>query len=1475
MTWEPPSHAASFFPKTEGDRLGGEDDYLHWSIRIKSAFKVCGLWEIVEGKEKCPATDATNIANWNRKNQTAVNLLLQCVKQDLVIKVAEKENASEIWDTFKSEFGQTGTGSVILWFRRLATQLPSGGDISAHITGFQEAIRYLQNAGFTMPEYISASFLLSTLPADPKDPESWHHYVAGVKIDDKTTLTSTINGILEEKRRLKTHEIAETQKQDSTYAAMEKSARSRGKQWCSNCKREGHATDNCWSKGGAKYGQRPSKPKKKGKKDKRKAKEKANHADDEGSSNSDEDSHHVRLEKSLSTREVNFSDYISGEPKSDQPLNDSLVTKDSRAEISLSASHIIDSGTSSHIHSDRSDFSSMNPSNGKIMGFGNGSRKIEGRGSASLDAKLPKGGTAKVKLQDTCFVPNTNPTLISVGRLDDAKCYTLFGHGKCLSFEKDDDGRLMRELSTREKVIFTGTKKSDRLYHLDTPAHKESAHSTTEPTSELEKLHQRLGHLNYNSVKALVRHGMATGIKLSKKDLKSKPPFCGPCCKGKMTRASFPISTSGRHPEILGLVHSDLWGHAPTRSLDGSRYIIHFTDDNSRWVWVYFLKHKNEAFDAFKEWLVLVENETGKRLKAFHTDGGGEFVSTEWKNFMKKRGIFWSNTSSYTPEQNGVAERLNGTIMNYVRTQLIDAGLPLYLWRECVSYTIWLKNRFPSNALPKHTTPHLLYKGKKPDLSRAHRFGCRAFLYNNSPARKKLDPRAEEVIFVGVSDNQKAWKVYRPKKRSCYRSVHVRFDDSVVGNFSSSLLPSEGENYSALKNSPNSDDELDYPSKPKSSEPSEPPRSSAEASTSAPSSQTPRPKAPRQKFTMPPREKSSRLAATTTNPYAGSRWNQSHPSAPSSSSNPSTNQIPFPSVEQEASQDQLGSSDIAPGGESSVADSPSSQLEAFLLFDEIDEWALVASSDDPRSLKEAMESPDWAEWEAAMQKEFESITRLGTFELGELPPDRKAIGSRWVFRKKRGLNDEPIYKARIVAQGFTQIPGVDFFQTYAPVARIESIRLLMAIAASEDWEFHIVDVDSAFLNSTIPDDQPTYMKQPPGYVAKGKEDLVWILLKALYGLKQSANLWYNRLKDILEKIGFKVLKSDPCIFIRRTSSGISIISAHVDDLGLFCHPKPEMDLLKSQIRQHVSIKDQGEGKLILGMEVGRNREKRIMWLSHRHLIDKVVVRFRMQDAKPVRTPMNNTTRLSKADCPTTPEEIAEMRKIPYQEAVGSLMHIAVNTRPDISYAVQQVAQFMSNPGMAHWKAVKRIIAYLKTTRDLVLTLGGDPSQSVNSRLLAYCDADHANSRDHARSISGYGVFFGDGVFSWSAKKQTSTATSTGEAELYAGVHAGTEVTWVRQLLSELGLNQSSSTPLLIDNQSAISMIDPPSTVRRLVKHVNISYYWIRDAVQSQIINPSYIDTENNISDIFTKPLSAARHQKLVKMLGLVERPDAR
>lgn len=631
---------------------------------MKSALEYGEMWGVVSGMESCPADDvfsADGHKEWKKKDAAAKTMFFQCVKPELLVKIAHAQTSNEMWTTLETEFSQTGSGSIMMWFRRLTRQLQPGGDVSAHVTGFQEAIRYLAKADFEIPGFIASAILLASLPSNPNDPHSWNNHVAGVKIDKKTTtLPSVISGILEEKRRLTEDDDADAPKQDTALAALERSARARGKLFCSNCKREGHAAHNCWGPGGAKEGQGPSRSKGKARGKSRKGKEKAHHTTDGGGGGSDdEDSHHVIFEKCLMVSETTSSAYSSPADISNASTHLPPLTEDISYSMHTKSSSpvIIDSGTSSHIHSNRADFKSLKTSSsGSISGFGDGKSRIEGRGEADLLAKLPKGGCARLKLKNVCYVPDSSPTLISVSRLDEAACYTLFGNGKCVTFSSSDNGKLIEKVKSSSRVIFTGTMGSDRLYHLDVPqlSSREFTYTTTRvPVSKLELLHYALGHLNYQAIVASIRKGTILGVKLSETELRATPPRCDACLKGKATRASFSTSQSGHADTVLGLVHCDLWGPAPVQSQNGTRYVMTFTDDKSRWVWAYFLRRKSDAFAAFKEWLAYVELQTSSKLRILRTDGGGEFMLKLWVQFLKDRGIRHEITSAHTPEQNG------------------------------------------------------------------------------------------------------------------------------------------------------------------------------------------------------------------------------------------------------------------------------------------------------------------------------------------------------------------------------------------------------------------------------------------------------------------------------------------------------------------------------------------------------------------------------------------------------------------------------------------------------------------------------------------------------------------------------------------------------------------------------------------------------------------------------------------------------
>jgi hypothetical protein len=387
---------------------------------------------------------------------------------------------------------------------------------------------------------------------------------------------------------------------------------------------------------------------------------------------------------------------------------------------------------------------------------------------------------------------------------------------------------------------------------------------------------------------------------------------------------------------------------------------------------------------------------------------------------------------------------------------------------------------------------------------------------------------------------------------------------------------------------------------------------------------------------------------------------------------------------------------------------------------------------EPRDIREARKRPDWKRWEEAMIDEMERLKANETWDLVEKPKGANVVGSKWVYRiKKNAAGQVEKYRARLVAQGFSQIPGIDYFDTFAPVAKTTSTRVILTFAARNGWPVHQMDVKSAYLNGTLDDNEVIYLRQAPGFAITGSEHLVLRLRKALYGLKQSGRRWYQTFSGIMAGFDLIRCEADHAVFVRKSNNVTSIIIVHVDDLTITASTLETLVQIKKDLSSKLEMSDMGELHWLLGIEVKRNLEARTISLSQRSYIQSIIDRYGLTDAKPLSIPLDPHTLLTKEQSPTTTEEFAAMRDIPYREAVGSLMYAALGTRPDIAYAVHLVARFSNNPGKAHWEAVKRVIRYLKGTKDWFLVLGGERED-----LIGYTDADGMSNEDR-HAISGY------------------------------------------------------------------------------------------------------------------------------------------
>ncbi|RXW16551.1 hypothetical protein EST38_g9310 [Candolleomyces aberdarensis] len=388
--------------------------------------------------------------------------------------------------------------------------------------------------------------------------------------------------------------------------------------------------------------------------------------------------------------------------------------------------------------------------------------------------------------------------------------------------------------------------------------------------------------------------------------------------------------------------------------------------------------------------------------------------------------------------------------------------------------------------------------------------------------------------------------------------------------------------------------------------------------------------------------------------------------------------------------------------------------------------AATRPDDCPCSFKEAMSRSDGDKWLEAAQAEMDALIENGTWELTELPEGRKEVGSRWVFiikQKADGTIDR--YKARLVAKGYSQIPGIDFDQVFSPATRLASLRTVLAQAAMRGEYIESIDVSNAYLNGEIEDQYEVYMTQPEGFKVHSPDGCKWVC-KLKKGLYESGRLWYHKLATELENIGFTQIKSDPSIYVWARDGIRVTLPVFVDDITITSKSKSKIREVKDALRKVFKVKDLGPTTYLLGIKVDYNRENQILKLLQTQYIIDILKHFGMEDGTAVTTPMDPGTRLSKYTL--SEEEKVKMKHVPYMNAVGALMYLAIATRPDIAYAVAKLAQFNATPGLKHWKAVKHLLRYLQGTKDLKLTYQDNGSGHLASQLFqAYNDADHAGS----------------------------------------------------------------------------------------------------------------------------------------------------
>lgn len=513
---------------------------------------------------------------------------------------------------------------------------------------------------------------------------------------------------------------------------------------------------------------------------------------------------------------------------------------------------------------------------------------------------------------------------------------------------------------------------------------------------------------------------------------------------------------------------------------------------------------------------------------------------------------------------------------------------------------------------------------------------------------------------------------------------------------------------------------------------------------------------------------------------------------------------------------------------------------------------------EPRTFQEAQISNETKQWSEAMNIEMESLRKNKTWTLTELPLGKTVIGSKWVYKAKsdeQGIITR--YKARLVAQGYSQKYGDDYDEVFAPVAKPATLRILLTIAGKKKMVVKHYDIESAYLNGDL--SHEVYMKQPEGY-HQGSDNMVCKLEKNLYGLKQGANEWNRKLHSILTNEGYIQSRNDPCLYFKRQNDEWMYITIHVDDLIVASTDEQMIKSFEEQMNKTLVMKNLGNLQYYLGLQYERG-EDGIFLVHQKHYIDKKLQQFNLSDCRPSQVPVDPgyQKRFSVSEKMRNPEI--------YRKAIGSLLYLATNSRPDIAIGTSILARKVSDPEQADWTEVKRIFRYLKYTRDLKLRLG-DQSDQVNQKLVGYVDADWGSDVHDRKSNTGYFFKYLASPIVWTCRKQDLVSLSSTEAEYIALAEATQELLWIKRILEDFNQDTDEPTTVYEDNQSCIRMLESNSASQR-TKHVDTKYHFIRDLYKLRHIAVKYLPSEHMTADLLTKPLGPQKIRLFTRQIGLI------
>ncbi|CAL5350327.1 unnamed protein product [Camellia sinensis] len=1411
-------------------------NYLAWSQSLTLFLKSRGKMGYVDGRIQAPSTTDSGYDQWEITNSLIMSWLIHSMVPELGEGYLSMETAQDIWEAVAVTYSRKGNFSQAFELRR---------SIESTLQGEQTVLQYFT---FLTNGWKRLDHLEDYKPVCPTDSVGYKKFIARERV---FKFLAGLNMEYDPVRgRVLSMDTLPSLQEAFAYVQNEESRRSammspvstdrsallstprdglslpppsaaKESVFCDYCKKPRHTRETCWKLHGTPSGGRGDRSGSRG--------GRSGHSRGRGS--------YSRAHQSST---VDTLDSTSVTQASDTELEDALrQLLDRRSSTALSTASssfarsgnlasvpcaflchtslpwIIDSGASDHMSGSSDLFSAYKPSSGqdKVRIADGTVSSISGKGLVQV--------TPTMHLSSVLHVPKFSVNLLSLSRLtQDLNCCVTFFPDHCL-FQDLVTGR----------TIGSGSAENG-LYFLDQPdklAYSSTTSSTT--STDVWLWHRRLGHPSFHLLKHLFPSSFANHH--------VSDFLCESCQLGKQHRASFAPSLN-KSLVPFSLIHSDVWGPSRVLSVKGHRWFVTFIDDFSRATWVYLMKDKSEVFSVFRTFHKMICTQFGATIKIFRSDNGGEYIDSGLEQYFSTHGIIHQTSCTNTPQQNGVAERKNRHLLDMARCMCFFMNVPQPYWGDAVLTAAHLINRLPTQVLDKKAPLHVLLGSLSLFSIPPKIFGCVCFVHNHSPSRGKLDPRSLKCVFLGYSPTQKGYKCYHPSSRKWFVSMDVTFFESQSYFLSSPGSPSSFPGAPWCEVSPVSPMVEVSPVSPMVEVSPVPPM--VEPVVLAPPSST------------------GTLEPTVTKNKDGHvyvrddrkpvNWIQGTVSA-----------TPLPSP---ASDESLGNFesresidlDVPIAKRKGVRSCTQHPISQFVSYSHLSSSyrafvSNISSVSIPNHFQDALAI---SEWKLAMIEEMKALRKNGTWELTELPTGKRPVGCKWVYTVKHKADGSiERYKARLVAKGFTQTYGIDYQETFAPVAKMNSVRALLSLAANLDWPLYQFDVKNAFLHGDL--EEEVYMDIPPGFEDHQTEGKVCKLRKSLYGLKQSPRAWFERFTQAMFKYGFKQSQADHTLFVKHSSCGkTTALIVYVDDIVLTGNDSGEIPLLKKYLAKEFEIKDLGSLKYFLGIEVARSKDG--IFISQRKYVLDLLKETGMLGCKACATPLEPNQKLGDDEG----GEVVD--KGSYQRLVGKLIYLS-HSRPDIAVAVSIVSQFMHAPRQIHFEAVMRILKYLKSAPGKGLYF----SKYDHLRVEAYTDADWAGSVTDRRSTLGYCTFVGGNLVTWRSKKQNVVARSSAEAEFRAMAQGVCELLWIKLLLSDLGIAQTDSMRLYCDNKAAINIAHNPVQHDR-TKHVEIDRHFIKEKLTSGTICTPFVQSGDQLADILTKGLGNKPFHDILGKLGM-------